>query len=367
MSITEVANHAGVSTATVSRVLNNLPGVRAETARQVRASAEALKYVPPQLRRGGRSGGVQTSRLRRRSNSIAILTLGQSRDWLQLPVMAAAVAGISRGAKELGLKLMLDEMVDIDNPLPPAAGRQVDGAIVFVASRMDREKSVAALTLIGQLMPTVWVMGGGIGRSDIDHVSPDNYAIGNLAMEYLKKHGRRDVAFLTPLPRWPVMRARGQAFASAAHDAGARCSCYVLSDNSSDGEIFGRRCVVAADLSTLIERMAAASPRPTGLFISNDATTVQAYPLLNRHGLRPGDDVLIVSCDNEQIRLSGLSPKPASIDIGAEEAGWRAVHRLASRFKNPSEPPVMISVAPQLVEAEPAPRTRAVATTTAKV
>jgi DNA-binding LacI/PurR family transcriptional regulator len=228
--------------------------------------------------------------------------------------------------------------------------REVDGAIVFLSSHVEREKATAALVAVGQLMPTVWVMGGGSGQSGLDHVSPDNHAVGHLAFEYLQQQGRKDVGFLTTLPSWPVMRVRGQAFASAAHDAGARCSCYLLSDDERDGDMFGRRSVVEADLATLIERFIAARPRPTGLFISNDATTVQAYPLLQRRGIRVGEDVLIVSCDNEQIRLSGLSPRPASVDIGAEEAGWRAVHRLATRLENPAEPPVMISVAPKLVE-----------------
>jgi DNA-binding LacI/PurR family transcriptional regulator len=352
MSIIKIANHAGVSTATVSRVLNNFPGVRAETARQVREALEALNYVPSQLRRGRRYSTGLLNRSRRRTNSIAIITLGQGRDWLQLPVLAAAVAGISRGAKELGLRLLLDEVLDVAKPLPASITREVDGAIVFLSSVVEHAANRAGLESIGQSLPAVWVMGGGTSLSGVDHVSPDNHAIGHLAFEYLHQHNRRDVAFLTTLPSWPVMRVRGHAFAAAAHDSGARCSSYLLSRESRDGEIFGRRGVVEAELDALVDRLAAARPRPTGLFVSTDATTVQLYPLLRHRGLRPGEDLLIVSCDNEQIRLSGLSPRPASIDIGSEEAGWRAVHRLANRLEHAQEPPVRINVAPRLVEPE---------------
>src|SRR4051812_40275990 len=92
MSIAEVAKAAGVSTATVSRVLNDLPGVRTETIQQVRAAVEALNYRPQRAKRGRASTGGPSRGPR--SGNIAVITLGQTRDWLQLPVMASVVAGI---------------------------------------------------------------------------------------------------------------------------------------------------------------------------------------------------------------------------------------------------------------------------------
>src|SRR5580693_4451000 len=133
MSIVKVATHAGVSTATVSRVLNNFPGVGAETARQVRASLEALNYDASKLKRARRGAALRPERARRRSNAIAILTIGQTRDWLQLPVMAATVAGISRGAKDYGFQLVLDEVPDPAKPSGAIVNGKVDGAIVFLA------------------------------------------------------------------------------------------------------------------------------------------------------------------------------------------------------------------------------------------
>jgi LacI family transcriptional regulator len=354
MSIVKVANHAGVSTATVSRVLNNLPGVRAETALQVRRAMEALQYDPARLKRTRRNGATNGGRRRGATGSIAILTLGQRRDWLQLPVMASAVTGISRAAKDAGFKLLLDEMLDVSKPLSASLSREVDGMIVFLSSRVPSEATQAAVEEMGRSVPTVWVMGGGNGPCGVDHVAPDNHAVGQLAFEYLERHGCRDVAYFSSLPSWSVMRMRGQGFASAAHDAGARCSAFLLSSEVRDGEIYGRRTIVEPELNKLVERLAEERPRPTGIFISTDALTVQVHPMLRRHGLRAGEDLTIISCDNEQIRLSGLSPRPASIDTGAEDAGYRAVRRLMSRIANPGEPPVLIRVAPRLVEVDAA-------------
>ncbi len=138
MSIVKIANHAGVSTATVSRVLNNFPHVGAETARQVRASAEALNYTIPVSKRGRQRNIHRLRHSRRQTNSIAILTIGQTRLQLQLPVMAAAVAGISRGAREYGLCLMLDEQLDAAKLSDAITNHSTDGAIVFVPNSMNR-------------------------------------------------------------------------------------------------------------------------------------------------------------------------------------------------------------------------------------
>ena len=91
------------------------------------------------------------------------------------------------------------------------------------------------------------------------------------------------------------------------------------------------------------------TPRPTGLFVGNDFAAVQIYPILQQMGVVPGRDITIISCDNEgDPGLAGLQPRPASIEVGAEEVGWQAVRRLVSRLENPDEPAILINVAPRV-------------------
>jgi DNA-binding LacI/PurR family transcriptional regulator len=77
--------------------------------------------------------------------------------------------------------------------------------------------------------------------------------------------------------------------------------------------------------------------------------TAEMYPVLQHHRLRPQRDITIISCDNEETRLSSLFPRPASIDPGAEQIGFRAVTRLVSRLQRADEPPILILVAPRLM------------------
>src|SRR6185503_13046369 len=113
MSISKVAQRAGVSVATVSRVINRLPSVSPQTAKQVRMAMKELAYVPAEIRPGPKPGSRRTPRLRTKVGTIAVLTVGQaSRDWLTLPLMATAFAEITTEAKERHLRLLVDEMPD---------------------------------------------------------------------------------------------------------------------------------------------------------------------------------------------------------------------------------------------------------------
>lgn len=348
MSIVHIARRAGVSTATVSRVLNDIPGVRLETQKQVRAAVAELNYVVPAVKRGPKPGKNRRERTARKHNTLAVLAIGDSMEWLQLPVMAAAVGGITQAARQNGLKVLLEEMVDPTKPTTSVTGKEVDGAVVFLSSNIKTADFQAALKTVQQHVPIVWAMGGDAGVTEVDHVIPDDRAIARLAFNYLREQGCERLAFLTASPKWAMMRNRGQFFGSIAHDAGVAWSAYIVSADPRDADLFGPRTVVEPDMKKLIDRLATASPRPTGLFIGNDATTAWVHPMLLERGVTPGKDITLVSCDNEKSSLAGLTPKPVSIDIGSVEVGAVAVRRLSFRIEHPDDPPVMIKVAPSM-------------------
>src|SRR5688572_8587945 len=172
MSISKVALKAGVSVATVSRVINRVPSVSPETAKQVRAAMKELSYVPAEIRPGPKPGSRRAPRLRSRAGTIAVLTVGQaSRDWLTLPLMATAFAEITTAAKERHLRLLVDEMQDADQVSALIQRGEVDGAIVFRSSRLGRR---GFDTLLAHQVPLVWLLGAIERPVPIDHVTTDN-------------------------------------------------------------------------------------------------------------------------------------------------------------------------------------------------
>jgi DNA-binding LacI/PurR family transcriptional regulator len=308
MSIVQVAKYAGVSTATVSRVLNSVPVVSETTVKNVRAAMEALKYDPMEVKRGPRPGSRRPTSIAKRTGMIAVMTVGLHREKLRFPVTNAVVDAISRSAKMSGVRLLLDEMPDLNEISPVISGREVDGAVVFLAD----EAPLDVLERMHRYVPVVWAMGGQGGPLPIDHVSENNIAVGYLAHQYLRDRGCQTLAYLTVIPHKRHARQRGQSFAGAAAETGQRSWQLVMSDDSLVTDVYGPNVIARDSLAELVEAFASMSPRPDGLFVESDGTAARLYPLLMRQGIQPGRDVTIVSCNNEEPVLSALYPRPAS-------------------------------------------------------
>lgn len=345
LSITDVAKASGVSVATVSRVLNGLTGVGAETAAHVKDVAGKLAYRPLRARQ---KIDRRTPSNRPRTGNIAIVTLGEVRDWLQLPVMAAAVNGVRAMTDRAGYRLILSEVLDPFNSESLFQNLDIEGATVFVSSSFNQERIARALEILNARWPVVWAMGGPL-PVNVDHICPNNYRIGQLAHAHLSSYGCQNVAYVTTSPSWPMMRVRGHGFLDAALDAGRPARAFIYDKDTSLSSAYGPDVVTLNDTVRLMQKVASASPKIDGLFIANDRTAVELYPLMMRTGIHPVRDVAIIACDNEDVRLSALNPRPASIDIGAEQIGRRAVTRLLKRIAEPGDWPVTIQITPKLV------------------
>ncbi len=342
-SITDVAKASGVSVATVSRVLNGLGGVSEETAKHVRLVMSQLAYRPLRLRKRPSPEIPSTG-----TGNLAVITLGQASAWLELPVMASAINGVRAASDSLGYRMLLSEVLDPATPGALFRNREIDGAIVFVSSSFKTNEVAAALRSLHEQLPVVWAMGGPLAV-DVDHVYPDHYCIGRIAYTHLNASGCRNVAYVSTSPAWELMRTRGHAFLDAAADSGEPGHAFILTQDQALADSYGRHVITASTNSALVEKIAAMAPKIDGLFIANDRTTAELYPLLVRAGLIPGRDLVIVSCDNEGARLASLDPRPTTIDINAEQIGRRAVLQLIKRLAQPDEPPLTMQLPPKLI------------------
>lgn len=331
--------------ATVSRVINDAGSVRSETADQVREAMRAIGYTPPLVRRGPKARRTTTTRNAIRQ--FAVLNVGGNHEWLHMPVMGAVVSGIMRGCKELGIRPILDEMPDPNVLSSLLNDDEVDGAIVFMMTGVPEQ----ALERIRQSVPVVRVTGGEGTTRACDHVAAHNAAIGRLAFDYLSRQGCRNMAFITDRPNLQLMRMRGLNFNAVAVDANVPNHTFVVSDNPSDLRVFAGDRSLHNTLEEAVDAIAKASPKIDGVFSPTDLITAQIYPLFERAGIVLGRDLKIISCDNERVRLSALSPRPLSIDLRSEEIGRTAVRTLLSRITNPNQPRANILINPSLDEA----------------
>jgi LacI family transcriptional regulator len=348
MTVHEIAKLAQVSTATVSRVLNGTGTVKPETAQVVRRIIEqhGSRAEQVMVRRGPRQGSRRVPR-GQVGTTIAIASIGQaSGPWFQMPVISQVIAGITREANERGLVVQIEEGSSPEQLGATLRSRGVGGVLTFLPSGADPEILVA----LNRHVPVVRVMGEATSAQGVDHVCPDNVAVGAVAYDYLMAEGCRTVGFLTANPSWDLIHMRAFGFQTHALRSSAQQSptAFIAARSEAERERYGVRTIARPTLEAAVDAFVQANPRPAGLFVPRDEEAVAVYRLLGARGIRVGRDVIIVSCDNEELRLSALDPRPASIELGTVEIGRWAVRRLVSRMRRPHEPAVKIQATPRL-------------------
>jgi DNA-binding LacI/PurR family transcriptional regulator len=336
MSIIDVANLAGVSKSTVSRVINHSAKVAPDVVRAVESAMRQINYAPPLRRRGPKP----MSRRGIHSGNIALLLMGvNASDLYRLPVFPHLLHGVERGLAEKGLNLILANLGKGEElPAVLSSGR-ADGLLLW--GKWDAMPDPVREKL--RQIPTVWIVREhSDSQGEFDHVFYDNLAVGRLAARHLGRRGHRSMAFINALPHHSAFIERGREFIAAAEDAGLQAHSFVreVDGHNSDYSIS----------QDLVDRMLRIQPRPTGLFVPTDTQLAGVYHALEERGMRPMEDVEIISCDNERQFLSRLTPRPVTININLELVGRRGVSQLLWRMRHPElKNRISVLVEPTLV------------------
>lgn len=332
MSIIKIAKLAGVSHTTVSRVINNEANVSPETAMKIRAIIKQIGYVPkpPSMRRGPR----RIRDIEFRTGNVAFLTSADSlRVLSSSPVMLDVLHGVEEALAAHGMS-MVQGAISAGRHLPPIVARgEVDGVIVW--PNLDGVSSETIEIL--RKYKVVYVMTAFEERLAGDRVKNNNWQIGQLAAKYLLSRGHKRVGYITPttLHLQRNMCERWQAFSQLVQESGEE-TCQVIIEQSPTDLLeidSDREKLIQRSLQQLFE----SNQFPTGVFVTCDSLTAKIYPILKSMGIRIGEDLEIISCDNQTSLLAGLEPRPVSIDIQAELIGKTAVEQLRWRILHPED------------------------------
>jgi DNA-binding LacI/PurR family transcriptional regulator len=284
-TIRDVARHAGVSVATVSRVLNDIPVVRTEMAERVREAIAELGYRPSSTARSLSLG---------RSQAIGVVA-----PFFTTPSVVERLRGVSERAGAQGYGLML---FDVETPDQRAGAfrdfarlDRVDGLIVISLPLFDDE--VEALTR--DHLPVVMV---DIGHPDVPHVVTDDVRGGELATEHLLARGHHRIGFVGDRPDNPFgftsSERRRRGLHRALEAAGIPAA--------PDLEVHGRhgRDEARALATELLRR----DDRPTAIFAASDTQAVGVLEAARMLGLRVPEDVAVIGFDDiEAAELLGLT------------------------------------------------------------
>jgi LacI family transcriptional regulator len=321
VSIRQIAQLAGVSTSTVSRVINARPNVAPTTVASVRRVMGQLRVdLTP------RRSAWKRSNPPARTTNVAFLVFGTSGSH-PAPAFEKLLRGVSGAASQRDVSLTFSFVSDPSELPPRISGRRVDGIL------LHGERPSPSVQARLEMLPTVWLMANRQQPLWGDQVMPDNTAIGELAAKYLLQRGHRHVAYLSSGWGSWSFEIRSLAFCLTMQDAGGRVE--LLEAESRGGDLWSSEGLTSAG-EMLVERLLRLSPRPTALFVSEDKLLPVVDAALARRGIHcgPGAELDLISCNNERPHFSGLHTSPPTIDIRAESIGARGVEHLMWRLRN---------------------------------
>lgn len=330
-TVYDVAEHANVSIATVSRVYRNPDSVRAQTRDRVLAAARELGYVPSGNARGlaSRTTGV----LGLCFPDYADPEIDEIDEIDEQTLYADEITrGMERAARRNGYALLIAaSLADGPQSLVASVAGRVDGFAVLA-----RTIATEDLELMARRLPVVMVAG----PREIDHL--DHVEVANqdgereLTTHLIVDHGLRHLAFVSGAEDSPDAAARFRGFQEALDKA----RLPVPPEPAVRGDF------TQAGGRTATRRLLDRGPLPQGLVFANDQMAIGAYDVLERRGLRVPEDIAVVGFDGIPLGRV-VRPSLTTVTQPMRRLGETAVDLLVDRLADPARDPrsVLLPVA----------------------
>ncbi len=320
VTIGDVAAHAGVSIATVSRVMNRRYGVSPTTSTRVRASINELGYESSLVARSLRS---------HRTNVIGIIVADLE------PFSAELLKGAARALSRTGYELIVysggghleDDTGWERRYLSRLSGTLTDGTILVTPTVVD--------PVLGA--PVVAV-DPHTGPSTMPTVDSENYEGAMTATRYLVGLGHTRIGFLAGRPDLESARRREFGYRAALAEAGIgfQPELVRVGGYSEDSARSSARELLESD------------ERPTAVFAANDVSAIQTMRVADELGLTVPDDLSVVGFDN--IPESALTNPPlTTIDQSIQQMGYEAASLIIRLIEEPSEHDIHVTLPTELV------------------
>ncbi len=345
-TIFDVAQLAGVSIKTVSRVVNREANIRPETLEKVNKAIEMLAYVPhrgARLMRSAKSGliGILTERFSADDQSPT--TAGLS--------VVHLLRGANRACREAGKTLLIADIGGdpdaVTELLATFASHRVEG-VIYVA---PYHQQVALPKPRG----TPLVLANCFDSSDSPAVLPDDALGQTRAVEHLVRLGHRRIAYVGPHEDMVAGRLRKAAFSETCARLGLAASdCPARVGATMD------RFDPFAPLPEVLDGLLRQPNRPTALCVGNDVMAVHAIRHLEDRGLRLPQDMALMGFDNDLMLCENVRPRLSTVVLPYERMGSEAVSLLLAMIDGRTdEVPRRVLVAGDVIDRESATPPRA--------
>ncbi|WP_371496256.1 LacI family transcriptional regulator [Kitasatospora sp. NBC_00374] len=328
-TLESVAELAGVSRATASRVVNGGAGVREALQEKVRRAVDELGYVPNLAAR---------TLVTRRNQAVAVVVAEPESRIFSDPFFAQHLRGISRelsAADNQMVLLMIEEQRDYDRVGRYLAGGHVDGVLLFSLHRSD------PLPQIARRVGLPFVVGGRPGwpGAESDHelvyVDSDNRGGARQAVQHLRELGRARIATITgPLDQTSSVD-RLDGYRDLLPDGDP--ALIAEGDFTPDG---GGRAMA---------ELLARRPDLDAVFAASDSMASGALRVLRAAGRRVPEDVAVVGFDDVESVAAWTEPPLTTVRQDIEEMGRLMARMLLRHLSGEPEQAVGRGAAPTSV------------------
>ena len=267
---------AGVSTQTVSRVINERPDVSPETRKRVQEVIKALSYQPSALAR---------SLISQRSHTLGVATAG-----LRHIGPSRTLSGITTAAEEAGYSILLKELPSYDTedirPIFQAfLSRHVDG-IIWAVPEVSENRTWVINPPADIEIPLVYITMEP--KVNLSVVAVDNYLGGRMAMSHLLEQGYRRIGHISGPLDWWEARQRMAAWKDSLRAAGLEANdsqCVEGNWSSASGAL-------------AIEKLYDQFDELDAIFVANDQMALSVLQFFAEKKIRIPEDVGVVGFDN---------------------------------------------------------------------
>lgn len=274
VTIRDVAQLAGVSPATVSKVLNDTPYVSDDARQRVLDAVQKLNYRPNIIARSLRKSYTAT---------IGLIT-----DDIEGVFTMAMMRGIEDAASEQAFSVFLcnsyGEMPREKRHLEALLAKQVDG-VILMSGYQCHERSAPALDL-GNL-PVAYLYQYTFDVP-VPCIVPDDLGGGRIGTQHLLEAGRQRIGFINGPPHYEVTHARLQGYRKTLEAHGL----------TYDPALVRAGKWTETSGYELTHELMALTPRPDALFCASDIIAAGALDALHELGLAIPEDVAVVGFDN---------------------------------------------------------------------
>jgi len=320
----DVARLAGVSTSTVSHVINNNRFVRDAIRDKVTTAIDSLNYAPSALARSLKLNQTRT---------IGMLLTASSN-----PFYSEVVRGVERSCYERGYSLILcntdGDAERMNRSMETLLQKRVDGLLLMCTE--NHRPSQDALSRYPSV-PIVMMDWAPFGAAN--DVIQDNALLGGvMATDYLISQGYQRIACITgPLDKTTAVQ-RLDGYRQAMKMAGLP----VLPGYEVMGDFEFSSGLPA------MEKLLSLPQRPQAVFASNDAMAVGVYQALYKEGLRVPQDIAVIGYDDIHL-AQFMTPPLTTIHQPKDSLGELAIDALLHRLKEPGAEPQVLVLTPELV------------------